>query len=89
MKKSQSETEFDQADFTCPFLDGECQKDCCTHFERNSSEYDCHLYKETLNTAICYAGAPINLWSDYKKTDHPQPKRSFVGNIIDMIVGPR
>ena len=89
MKKALSETQFDLSDFTCPFLDGECQKDCCTHFERIKSEYDCRLYKEVWNGSVCHAGTPINLWSEYIKTKHPQPPRNWFEQIIDMIIGPK
>lgn len=89
MKKANSETEFDLSDFTCPFLDGECQKDCCTHFERFDGGYESFRYKEEWNSAICHAGHYVQLWYEFKKTEKPHPKRNWIQQIIDIIVGPR
>jgi hypothetical protein len=84
MKKAKSETQFDQSDFTCPFLDGKCRKDCCTHFERFDGSHDYFTYKEKWNSAICHAGQYVQLWYESIITKKPPVPRTWEDLLAEL-----
>jgi hypothetical protein len=84
MKKSPSETEFDKSDYTCPFLDGECQKDCCTHFERYKGIYENLKTKEEYNYGICHAGQHVQLWHESILTNKPPAPRTWEDLAVEL-----